>query len=163
VTPLSRAAGGPARSSRTAILLCFLAALVYLELPWPPAGPSLEWRSDLEAALAEAAAEGRPAVLSFHAAWCSVCRKLDARSLRDPEVAAELERFVRVRIDASSSDAATADLLGRFDVQALPALRFVDPSGALLAEPRVVGFTPADDLSRVLRGIGAKVVPERGA
>jgi hypothetical protein len=136
------------------VLLCFLGALLYLELPETPAGPPLEWRSDLEAALAEAAA-----ILSFHAVWCSVCKKLDARSLRDPEVAAELERFVRVRIDASSSDRPTSDLLARFDVYGLPALRFVGPDGVLLAEPRVLGYAPPEQLAELLRQVAASGGP----
>ncbi len=151
--------GRPARSLRGIALLCFLGALLYLELPETPAGPPLEWRSDLEAALAEAAAERRPAIVSFHAVWCSVCKKLDARSLRAPQVAAELERFVRVRVDASSSDAPTSDLLARFDVHGLPALRFVDPDGVLLAEPRVLGYAPPEQLAELLRQVGASGGP----
>jgi thiol:disulfide interchange protein DsbD len=161
VSPGSAGPGRPARSLRAIALLCFLGALLYLELPETPAGPPLEWRSDLEAALAEAAAERRPAILSFYAVWCSVCRKLDARSLRAPEVAAELERFVRVRVDASSRDRPTSDLLARFGVHGLPALRFVDPDGMLLAEPRVLGYAPPERLVEVLREVGVSGEPGR--
>ena len=104
-------------ASRALLLTLLLAALVWLGLPPTPAGPAIEWRSDLEPALADARALGRPAVLSFHAAWCSICRKLDARTLRAPEVAAELGRFVRVRLDAGAGDAASSALLERYDVQ----------------------------------------------
>jgi thiol-disulfide isomerase/thioredoxin len=162
VSPPSRAPGGPVRALRWTVLFCFLAALLYLELPGYAAGPPIEWRSDLEAALAEAAAESRPAVLSFHAAWCPVCRKLDARSLRAPQVAAELERFVRVRVDASGADPTTAKLLERFDVRGLPALRFVAPGGALLDEPRLLGFVGPEPLARLLRGIGAAAAADDG-
>jgi thiol:disulfide interchange protein DsbD len=168
VKRLSHPPGGPARSLRPIALLSFLAAFLWLQLPVSPAGPPVEWRTDLETALDEAAAEGRPAILSFHARWCSVCRRLDARSLRAPEVAAELERFVRVRVDASASNEATAELLRRFDVPSLPALLFVDPGAGLLAEPRVLGYAPREELIRVLRGIevapgtGGAVGPVRG-
>jgi thiol:disulfide interchange protein DsbD len=145
----------PARARHALVLLALLAALAYLQSPPTPAGPPVAWRSDLESALAEAASAGRPAVLSFHAVWCSVCWRLDARSLRAPAVAAELERFERIRVDASGAEAATGELLSRFGVAGLPTLVFVDSSGAILDRPRVLGFIPAERLLEVLQGIEA--------
>jgi thiol:disulfide interchange protein DsbD len=139
--------------SRLAVLLLSLAALLYLNTPSPPAGPPLEWRSDLEAALLQAAERGQPVILSFHAAWCSVCRKLDERSLRSPRVAEKLEGFVRVRVDAGGSDRATLELLERFGVRVLPELVFVDASGRVLEQPRVQGYAAPDRLAALLAGL----------
>lgn len=140
--------------SRTLLVLAVAAALALSRLPWPSAGPPLEWRTDLDAALAEARREARPVLISFHADWCSICERLDRHSLRDPEVSTELERFVIVRVDATTLDPETQARLDRFGVSGVPALVFVDPGGRLLPWPRARGFVGRKPLLELLRSVG---------
>ncbi len=127
-------------------LLALAGSFVLADLPEPAAGPELSWRADLEAALAEATASGRPAILSFHADWCAICRKLDRVTLRDPAVAKELDRFVRVRVDASRMSSETDRLLTYYGVISLPALIFVAADGAVVASPRSFGYVEVEEL-----------------
>jgi thiol:disulfide interchange protein DsbD len=134
-----------------------LAAIALLQVPWEvpgrPAGPELSWRADLEPALAEAAAEGRPAILSFHARWCSTCKRLDRRTLRDPRVARELDRFVRVRVDATAMSPELEGVLARWGVVALPALVLVPADGSRPASA-LFGFAGVEELLEALRELG---------
>jgi thiol:disulfide interchange protein DsbD len=140
--------------SRVLLVLAVGLALALAEVPWGAAGPPLDWRTDLESALGEARHDARPAMISFHANWCSICDRLDRRTLRKPEVAAELERFVIVRVDASRLDATSQALLERFGVSGVPSLVFIDPEGRVLDVPRARGFVEPELLLEVLRSVG---------
>ncbi len=59
----------------------------------------LAWRTDERAALAEALAEGRPALIDFTADWCAACHELDRETWSNPDVVAELARYTIIRID----------------------------------------------------------------
>ncbi len=139
--------------SRLILVLAAALALVLSELPWRSAGPPLDWQTDVEAALADARRRERPALISFHADWCSICKRLDPQTLRAPEVAAELERFVIVRVDATKLDPATQELLNRFNVGGIPALVFVDPNGRTLPWPRARGFVEREPMLELLRSV----------
>lgn len=132
-------------------------ALTWLGLPEygdrGRSGPPLEWRTDLELALTEATAYGLPAILSFDADWCSVCDRLDHDTLRDPAVASELDRFVRVRIDASRRTPEIDALLHEYGALALPALIFVSGDGEVLPSPRILGFVEPADLLPLLQDV----------
>lgn len=143
------------------VLLLLAGGVILLDLPRPAVGPPLEWRADLEAALAEAQVRGLPVLLSFHAPWCSACRKLDRRTLRHPAVAAELERFIRVRVD-TSRPAARSDMQ-RFGVWAVPALLVLDAQASPQAHLRTLGFVEPETLLaklRALRGSPASTAQE---
>jgi thiol:disulfide interchange protein DsbD len=135
------------------VVLLLAAGVALAELPPPAAGPALAWRTDLEASLGAARAEHRPVLVSFHADWCSVCTRLDRRTLRHPDVAAELDRFVRVRVDVSERGPRSEALMGRFGVVALPTLVLVDSRGVALPEQSPVGFVDPDELLTDLRRV----------
>ncbi len=138
---------------RRAIAIAILAgALALAELPEPAAGPELLWQSDLEAGLRDAGESARPALLSFHASWCSICARLDRRTLRDPEVARELERFERIRIDVSRTTPESQALMARYGAVALPSLVLLGGDGAGVAG-RVVGYVSPDVLLPLLRRV----------
>ena len=138
---------------RRAIAIAILAgAFVLAELPDPAAGPELVWQSDLEAGLRNAAASARPALLSFHASWCSICARLDRRTLRDPEVGRELERFERIRIDVSRTTPESQALMAHYGAVALPSLVLLGGDGDGVAG-RVVGYVSPDVLLPLLRQV----------
>lgn len=110
--------------------------------------PTLEFRriktvDDLERELA--LAEGRPVMLDFQAEWCVSCKEMEHKTLADPTVIAELQRFVLLQADVTANDAEDRALMQqRFALPGPPAMVFFDPRGDELKALRLVGFTPAD-------------------
>lgn len=115
---------------------------VFLRLAGPAhaAGGAPEWRSDYEAALAEARASGKPVMIDFFAEWCAACKELDKYTYSDGEVLAELDRFVSVKIDGTVENDAIWKLYDEYDVKGLPTVVFIGGDGEVLEKPRVTGF-----------------------
>ena len=91
------------------------------------AGPN--WRTDFEAASAEATQDQKPLLLHFHAVWCGPCRTMEREFLHATDVVKHLSgEFVLVKIDADKYP----ELLDRFKVVSLPTDLYVDPSGRIL-------------------------------
>ena len=60
----------------------------------------IQWRTDVEAATAEAARTGKPLFLDFTATWCPPCKQMERDTWTDPRVRAVLaERFTPVKVD----------------------------------------------------------------
>lgn len=97
----------------------------------PPAA-GIEWREDMDAALAEAAAGQKLVLLRFTATWCAPCRVMDARVWPDPAVlAAVSEKYLPVKIDIDAD--ASAAIIRKYGVQAVPTLIIADAAGEELA------------------------------
>jgi thioredoxin:protein disulfide reductase len=96
-----------------------------------PQGSALAWEhKDIEGALARAAAEKRPLVVDFTAAWCGACKELDRLTFSERQVGQELGRFVAVKIDATNNDDPKVEaMLARFKVLGLPTVVLFDSSG----------------------------------
>lgn len=92
---------------------------------------ALAWeRKDIEGALARAAADKRPLVLDFTAAWCGACKELDKKTFSEPRVGQELGRFVAVKVDATNNDDPKVEaMLARFKVLGLPTVVLFDSHG----------------------------------
>lgn len=98
----------------------------------------------LEAALAQASAEGRPVMLDFYAQWCVSCKELERKTLTDPGVRAVLARATLLRADVTGNDPADAALLKHFGLFGPPAILFFDTDGRERADYRLIGFVEAD-------------------
>jgi thiol:disulfide interchange protein DsbD len=136
--------------------LVLAASLATMRLgPAEPADP-LAWRSDVEAALADARAAGRFAVVDFTADWCLACHELERVTFRDPEVAALFRSAERIRVDASSMTERVESLFARFGVLGLPAVVVVDPAGAVVEDARIASFVPPDTAAALLLRAGLR-------
>ncbi len=127
---------------------------LWVKLGWaePPKAPSFQWQHVMpakkatfspeafDAVLASARAEGRPVMIDFFAEWCTACKELDRETYPAPEVIAESERFLNIKIDATNSEDALDALMERFGVEGLPTVAFISSSGEVLQAPRVTGF-----------------------
>jgi thiol:disulfide interchange protein DsbD len=127
---------------------------LWVTLGWaePPKVPTFEWhevmptkqasfsREAFEKTLARARAEGKPVLIDFYADWCAACKELERETYPSPEVLAETERFLNIKIDATNSEDALDALMDHFGVQGLPTVAFVSSKGELLRNPRVTGF-----------------------
>ncbi len=107
------------------------------------------WRTDVEAALAEARDHGKPAILDATAQWCAACQDLDRRTFRDPSVQAVLRDFVAVRVDMTRFDEADERLrrLG-IRVGSLPWVGFFLPDGRLNPGVTLTDYEPPSQFVR---------------
>ncbi len=110
-------------------------------------------RKFLEDMRAEAKAAGKPMVIDFWASWCVYCKKLDKLVWHDPEVAAEAQRFVAVKVDATAPDDAEMEAIRKeFRVPGLPRVVFIDSRGKVL-HGSSSGFQHADKMLEVMRAV----------
>ncbi len=137
-----------------AVSASFLGSLAAAELRW----------LDGEAALAEARASDRDAVLLFTGSdWCSWCHKLDEGALRSPEFASAVsERFVFGVVDILKRSEQPADvvarneaLVKRYEITGYPTIVLCDPAGVAYGRAgykRLDGAAYAAHLLTIQRG-----------
>lgn len=102
---------------------------------------------DLDQALAEAASDGRMAMLDFYADWCVDCKKMERYTFSEPAVSEALQGMLLIKADVTANDALDRELLNRFGIFGPPTIAFFDTSGRELRAFRQVGFAPADEFS----------------
>jgi thiol:disulfide interchange protein DsbD len=84
-------------------------------------------------------------VIDFYADWCLPCKELDDKTFSDPRVAAELQRFVRIKADLTSAeDPTTKALTKQYGIIGVPTIVFLDASGNEVPSARVTGFEPPE-------------------
>jgi thiol:disulfide interchange protein DsbD len=112
--------------------------------------------ADLERAVADASAAGRPVMLDFYADWCVSCKEMEHLTFTDPGVQTELARAVLLQADVTANDAEDQALLQRFGILGPPTIVFFDVSGRELPDYRVVGFMKAGPFrDHVARAFGS--------
>lgn len=106
------------------------------------------WRSSLEASFNEARAAGKMVVLDWTAAWCGICKEMDAGTYRDARVVQLLnERFVPVRLDWDHERAIAAP----YRVRSLPTMQIFTPDR--VERHRRVGSQSAVEMESFLRAL----------
>jgi len=92
--------------------------------------------------------QGKNILINFYADWCGYCRKMDQETFTDEDVAAYLDKnFITIKVNADKAK----DLAASYQVQGLPMLWFVEPSGErIAAQP---GFVTAKQLMTILKFI----------
>lgn len=107
-----------------------------------------------DAALARAGADGRPILVDFTAAWCTVCRS-NEKVMAAPELRARLAGVPQVTADVTDYGTPTRALMERFGVAGPPTVFLIDAKGRELPGSRLVGPVTAEELLRRLDAAGA--------
>ena len=104
------------------------------------------WYASLDQGLNVAAAEGSPVLVDVWATWCKNCLTMDRTTLREPEIEAALEGYVKIKFQAEDLGISPArDVMERFEAFGLPTYAILRP----VADPSTAGdrgeSTSSDD------------------
>jgi len=95
-----------------------------------PNAPDIAWLTNEPEAVAKAQAEGKPMLIDFGASWCTACKELEHQTFPDPNVRAEAQRFVALRVDATDDeDEEVIRLKDKYKVVGLPTVIMLDKNG----------------------------------
>jgi len=102
---------------------------------------------DLDAALLEASASGKTAMLDFYADWCVSCLEMEKLTFTEPAVQQALAGTVLLQADVTANDEQDQELLKRFGVFGPPTIVFFGPDGVQRNGFEVVGFMKAPEFA----------------
>lgn len=119
-------------------------------------GAAVPWHAYSETLLQEAAAQGRPVVIDFSAAWCTPCRELDEKTFRDPEIVRlAQEAVVMIKVDLTrGGDPLQQRLIDHYEVKGVPTVIFIDAAGQERRELRLVDYLPPRGFLQRLEQLG---------
>lgn len=110
--------------------------------------------AEVQQAISEANAQGKPVMVDFYADWCTSCQEMEATTLQDPRIRVALNDFVIIKVDITENNADNRALLHYFNVVAPPTFLFFDTKGQELTDLRVVGEASAsvffDKLDKII-------------
>ena len=107
----------------------------------------------LDAAVKQAAAAGRPALLDVYADWCVECKRLERETFANPAVEARLGAFTLLRADVTANDEIDRALLAGLSMFGPPAVLLYDVGGKERRAQRLTGFVGPEDFLRRLAAL----------
>ena len=143
----SRLQRGMVRLRRLVGLALVAGAFAFLPTTSQVATASVRWEPYEPARLAQAAQQGKPAIVDIFADWCLPCVELDHVTFRHPQVVERLSGFVTLRVDATRAIPPEAEeLIDRYKIYGVPTVLVFDAQGRERPELRVQGFVPPKEL-----------------
>lgn len=100
---------------------------MFYRMTGSPAGPSaVAWRTDLDAALAEARRTGKPVLADFSAEWCPDCQVMKHDVWTDVQVGRDVERlFVPLAVDVDQN----RGVAEQYGISSIPTILILDATG----------------------------------
>lgn len=111
--------------------------------------------ADLDAAVAAANDQGKPAMLDFYADWCVECIRMERNTFPEAEVQALLGQMQPLKADVTANDDVDQALMRRYGIIGPPGILFFDRDGKELEDYRLVGYFDPDTFSAHLRRVQA--------
>ncbi|HXV13632.1 MAG TPA: cytochrome c biogenesis protein CcdA [Candidatus Krumholzibacteria bacterium] len=111
----------------------------------------IPWIPYEEAALVQAAEQGKAVVIDFAAEWCLPCKELDHLTFNQPEVIEAAKGIVPLKADLTQHGSpAVRELRKKFDIRGVPTIVFIDATGRERQNLRAVEFIDKEEfLSRL--------------
>jgi thiol:disulfide interchange protein len=86
------------------------------------------WYASLDAGLDAAKRENKPVLIDMWATWCKNCLTMDVTTMKEPEVVAALNGYVKIKFQAEDPDREPAkSVMQRFDAVGLPTYVILQP------------------------------------
>jgi thioredoxin:protein disulfide reductase len=86
------------------------------------------WHANLGEGLTTAAREQKPVLIDMWATWCKNCLTMDKTTLKNDEVKAALDKYVKIKFQAEDPDSPPAKpVMQRFNAVGLPAYVILKP------------------------------------
>jgi len=108
---------------------------------------------ELDKALAETKSAHKPVMLDFYADWCTACKAIEAKTLKNPDVQAALKQVQMIKVDLSANTPESHVLLGEMNVIAPPTFLFFDKDGNAKENLTLVGEVTASELLQHLEQV----------
>ncbi|MDP4491493.1 protein-disulfide reductase DsbD [Vibrio sp. AH4] len=96
--------------------------------------------SELQTALAQAKAQGKPVMLDFYADWCVACKEFEKYTFHAKRVENKLSGFVLLQADVTKNQPQDIELLKALNVLGLPTIEFWNAQGEPVPNARITGF-----------------------
>jgi len=106
--------------------------------------------NELESAIKQANAVGKPVMLDFYADWCISCKEMEKFTFSDATVGKTLNNFVLLQADVTEDNEENAQLLKHFNLFGPPAIIFYSSEGKEIKNFRLVGYKEATAFNRHL-------------
>jgi len=108
---------------------------------------------DLQAAVQQANAAGKGAMLDFYADWCVECIRMERNTFHEPQVQALLGGLQSLQADVTANDEIDQYLMREFGIIGPPAILFFDRQGEEMKAWRLVGYFPPDKFAAHLQTV----------
>lgn len=114
--------------------------------------PLIAWETNEDAGRVAATQASKPVIVDFGAEWCKACKELDELTWPNPNVRAEAQRFVSIKVDATNDeDPNVVRLQKKYGVVGLPTVVVLNADGEEKA--RFNEFVTADKMAAAIKGI----------
>ncbi|NVZ78332.1 thioredoxin family protein, partial [Pseudomonas gingeri] len=97
----------------------------------------------LQRELDSARSQGQWTLVDYYADWCVSCKIMEKTVFGKAEVMSALRDVRLVRLDVTDDNAASRELLGRFEVPGPPTLLWITPDGVEHRTGRITGEVDA--------------------